>query len=104
MAARERGASKAQRTSHLRLARKLDQNATIALIEDLRARRGSDLGLDASDTTHIGSLALQTIVAAAASWARDGHRLTLVNASDACVDQLSLLGFTPETLTEGACS
>ena len=60
------------------------------------------LGLDAAATTHVGTLAIQTILAAARSWARDGHSLKLVNVSDTCVDQLGLLGFTPETLVEGA--
>ena len=102
MPARTGKAAKAAKPVRLRLAHKLDQKAAIALAEDLRERRGADLGLDASATTHIGTLATQTILAAARSWARDGHSLKLVNVSDTCVDQLRLLGFTPETLVEGA--
>ena len=98
------GGGKAPKAAQLRLAPKLDQKAAIALAEDLRARRGADLGLDAGDTTHVGTLAVQVILAAARSWSGDGHALRLVNVSDACVDQLSLLGFTPETLVQGASS
>jgi chemotaxis protein CheX len=95
-------AAKTSKPAQLRLSEKLDQKAAIALADELRERRGADLGLDAGATSHVGTLAIQTIIAAARSWARDGHSLKLVNVSDACVDQLSLLGFTPETLVEGA--
>ncbi len=88
----------------IRLASKLDQNATIELVRQLRECRGADLGLDASGTTHIGTLAVQAILSAARSWAKDGRKLTLVNVPDICVDQLGLLGFHPEKLVEGASS
>ena len=98
------GKAKEAKTAQFRLPAKLDQKAAIALADDLRARRGADLGLDAGETTHFGTLAVQAMVSAARSWASDGHKLTIFNVSDACVDQLSLLGLTPETLVEGASS
>jgi chemotaxis protein CheX len=97
-----KGKAKEPKTAQLRLPPKLDQKAAIALVEDLRARRGADLGLNAADTAHLGTLAVQAVLSAARTWAADGHRLSIFNVSDACVDQLSLLGFTPETLVEGA--
>ena len=97
-------AAKGPKAPSVLLAPKLDQKAAIALAEELRARRGADLCLDARDTTHVGALAVQVVLAAARTWARDGRALHLVGVSDACVDQLSLLGFTPETLVEGATS
>jgi chemotaxis protein CheX len=104
MPARTGQAAKALAPAQLKLSQKLDQKAAFALADELRARRGADLGLDASATTHIGTLAIQVILAGARSWARDSRSLKLVNVSDACVDQLGLLGFTPETLVEGAPS
>ena len=104
MPARAGKAATASKAARLRLPEKLDQKAAISLADDLRGRRGADLGLDAGDTIHIGTLAVQTILSAARSWVSDGHSLKLVNVSDACVDQLGLLGFTPETLVEGASS
>ncbi len=95
-------AAKTPKTKHLRLAAKLDQNATIDLVRALRERRGADLGLDASDTTHFGTLAVQAIISAARTWANDGHKLSLANVPDICIDQLSLLGLHPEKLVEGA--
>lgn len=98
------GKAKGPKSAQLRLPAKLDQKSAIALADDLRARRGADLGLDARETTHFGTLAVQTVLSAARSWASDGRKLTIFNVSDSCVDQLSLLGFTPETLVEGASS
>ncbi|MBM9594386.1 STAS domain-containing protein [Roseitranquillus sediminis] len=89
-------------TTRLSLAVKLDQKAAIALADELRGQRGADLDLDAAASRHIGSLAVQVIVSAARTWAASGHALRLVNVSDACVEQLGLLGFTPEGLVEGA--
>lgn len=91
-------------SAQLRLPAKLDQKAAIALVDDLRARRGADLGLNAADTVHFGTLAVQAVLSAARTWSEEGHKLSIFNVSDACVDQLSLLGFTPETLVEGASS
>lgn len=101
MPARMVKAATGSKPARIRLSERLDQKAAIALARDLRERRGVDLGLDLSATTHVGTLAIQTILAAARSWARDGRSLELVNVSDACIDQLGLLGFTPETLVEG---
>lgn len=98
------GKANESESARLRLPAKLDQKAAIALADDLRARRGGDLGLDAGETRHIGTLAVQALLSAARTWASDGHTLTISNISDACIDQLSLLGFTPETLIEGASS
>jgi anti-anti-sigma regulatory factor len=98
------GRAREPKQGQLRLPQKLDRKAAITLVDDLRARRGGDLGLDASETRHFGTLAVQTVVSAARTWAAEGHRLTIHSVSDACVDQLSLLGFTPETLVEGATS
>ncbi len=88
-------------SDRLALAPKLDLKGATALAEDLRKRRGSDLTLDAGATRHIGTPGLQVLLSAAASWAKDGHTLSLVDVSDACVDQLHLLGFSPESILEG---
>ena len=89
-------------TARLALPAKLDQKAALALTDDLRAHRGADLEVDAGAVTHVGAVALQALLSAAATWRADGHALRLSNASDRCVEQLGLLGFTPERLIEGA--
>ena len=84
------------------LPQRLDMNAAINLAEELRPLAGVDVTLDAAETTHVGTLCLQTIFAAATAFAAAGHRLRLANVSDAAIDQLRLLGFTPEALEAGA--
>lgn len=85
----------------LRLDRKLDQNAALALTRSFHEARGNDIRLDASETEYFGTLAVQSILAAARTWAADGQRLQIDNVSSTCIDQLGLLGFTPDSLTRG---
>jgi chemotaxis protein CheX len=79
---------------------KLDLRAAGPLASALLDHRGADLALDASGVRQIGALSLQVIRAAARSWAQDGYSLTFKGPSTDLADQLVLLGFTPETLTQ----
>lgn len=88
-------------SDRLSLAPKLDMKGALALADELRARRGADLTLDAAETRHIGALGVQVLLSAALSWIQAGHALALVGVSDACLDQLQLLGFSPESLMAG---
>lgn len=78
---------------------KLDLRAASPLRDEILAKAGADLVLDAGEVRQIGALALQVIRSAAKSWAETGHSLSLANASTDLADQLALLGFTPETVT-----
>jgi chemotaxis protein CheX len=84
----------------LELEDRLDLRAAGTLADSLLDHRGADLVLDAARVEQIGALAVQAIRAAARSWAQDGHALTFVNASNDLADQLALLGFRPDTLTQ----
>lgn len=86
-------------SSSLTLAPRLDYATVSDLHRDLLEHVGADLELDASQVMHFGALGVQTIRAAARSWAEAGHRLTMTGASNDIADQLHLLGFTPATLT-----
>ncbi|MEC7760574.1 MAG: STAS domain-containing protein [Pseudomonadota bacterium] len=79
---------------------KLDLRAAGPLRDDLLAKAGEDVVLDAASVTQVGSLAIQVIRSAARSWAEAGKSLRFENASTDVCDQLSLLGFNPETLTK----
>jgi chemotaxis protein CheX len=79
---------------------KLDLRAAGPLREELLAHANDDVVLDAASVSQLGALALQVIRAAARSWAEAGRSLTLVGASTDLADQLSLLGFTPDTVTQ----
>lgn len=79
---------------------KLDLSAANGLAAELKDRLTGDLTLDAGDVTQFGALCAQVLRSAAISLANAGHSMTLTNASDKVLEQLSNLGFTPETLTE----
>lgn len=83
----------------LELTPRLDLTAVGDLKTAILAHRGADLTLDAGKVEHMGALAVQLIRSAARSWAEDGQMLTLENPSNDLIDQLGLMGFTPETLT-----
>lgn len=88
-----------QEPKSLELAPRLDLKAVADLQDEILARRGGDLVLDAGKVQHLGAIALQLIRSAARTWADDGHVLSFKDASNDLADQMVLLGFTPETVT-----
>lgn len=62
------------------------------LAADLLARRGQDLGLDASGVTRLGGQCLQVLLSARATWQADGHAFTVVAASPEFTETSALLG------------
>lgn len=89
-------------TAVLSLQEKLDFGAVNALKTAIEAQVGNDLEVDASAVEHMGTLCLQVLLAAAQDWSRSGHKFQMTNASEICLTQLSLHGFSPDTLTGGA--
>lgn len=79
---------------------RLDFQAVGPLADELRAIDDAALSIDASNVRHLGTLTLQVILATVKSRHASGKTTTLASPSDACVDQLGLFGFTPETLIE----
>ncbi|MBT9383256.1 STAS domain-containing protein [Pseudooceanicola sp. CBS1P-1] len=88
-------------TAPLVLPPKLDLPAAGPLAEALRARLDGDLEVDAGEVTHLGALCLQVLLSAATSLRAGGHAMTIRHASDRLLEQMSQMGFTPETLAEG---
>ena len=80
---------------------KLDLSAASDLLMSLRAKAGSDVVIDMINVTHMGALCLQVIISAARSAHGAGHAFGFVNTSDRVLDQLRLMGLTPETVAEG---
>ena len=80
---------------------KLDLAAAADLMETMRGRKEEEVVLDFSQVTHFGALCLQVLVAAATSAKSEGRRLTFLNISDRVVDQLRVMGMTPELITRG---
>jgi len=70
----------------------LDLNAALALKNDIQARAGAPLDLDAAHVERLGGLCAQILIAAAQSWRGAGVALRVVNASAAFCDDARLLG------------
>ncbi|MEP2474736.1 STAS domain-containing protein [Roseobacter sp.] len=83
------------------LAARLDLPAASQLKTTLKDHVDSDLVLDLSEVKHFGSLCLQVILAAATSAVAAGKSVSLINASDRVIDQLRVMGMTPETIARG---
>ncbi|MFV2033633.1 MAG: STAS domain-containing protein [Halocynthiibacter sp.] len=72
------------------------------LVKLLGKHTGKDLTVDASAVTHLGTLCLQALIAAARDHAKTGNSFCLVNVNDTCVEQLALFGLSPEAVSGGA--
>ena len=86
-------------TVTIKLRERLDFGVAPDLKAELLAQAGNDVQMDASDVAHLGTLCLQIMIAASQDWARNGQKISLISPSEVCMTQLSLHGFTPETLT-----
>lgn len=83
------------------LAAKLDQRASAELIDQLRARRGGDIVLNAGAVDHLGAHAVQTLLVAAKTWSKDGHSFAIRPISDPALADLTTLGLDAESLQTG---
>lgn len=86
-------------TATVTLPERLDYQSSAALTKTLSGRDDAVLSIDAAKVRHVGTLALQIVMSSIASRAAQGLETHFINASDACVDQLALYGFSPESLT-----
>ncbi len=81
---------------------KLDLSAVAGLHADLLAVSDKDVTVDLADVTLMGALCLQSCLAAARAAKDAGTDFTFLNMTDQVRAQLSAMGFSPETLMEGA--
>ena len=84
----------------LALPQRLDYQSLPSLLDELKTASDDTLVLDAQELRHLGTLSLQTILSAIKTRSEAGKTTRFVNANDACIDMLSLFGFTPETLSQ----
>lgn len=87
-------------SAHVQLHDRLDYQSVAPLMQELSEVTADELVIDAGNIRHIGTLPFQVLLSAIKSRAAEGKTTRLVNASDSCVDILSLFGFSPETLTQ----
>jgi len=86
-------------TAMITLQERLDFGAVTALKSAILGHVGQDLEIDASHVAHMGTLCLQVLIAAANDWKQAGKTFRIASPSDICQTQLSLHGFSPDTLT-----
>jgi chemotaxis protein CheX len=80
---------------------KLDLAASSGLLTTLRSREEDEVILDMSQVKHLGSLCLQVLLSAGISFRAQGRSISFINVSDRVVDQLRVMGMTPETIARG---
>ena len=88
-------------TDSLRLDARLDLPAAAALLASLRDNTGQEVALDFSDVRHLGAICLQVLISAARSARAQGRSLRLLNVSDRVVEQMRVMGVTPEDVAGG---
>jgi anti-anti-sigma regulatory factor len=87
-------------TVHVQLHDRLDYQSVPPLLSELQAIDDGEIVIDAGQVRHLGALSLQVLLSAIKTRHEAGKSTHLVNASDYCIDLLSLFGFTPENLTQ----
>ena len=85
-----------RRKKTLKLNGRLDSAAAAQLRQDLIARRGADLAVDAGGVASLGAMSAQVLLAAAQAWRQDGRALTIATASASFSESLRLLGMTAD--------
>jgi len=86
-------------TAVITLDGRLDFAAAPELKAEILGHIGHDLEINASGVAHLGTLCLQVLIAASKEWASTGQKFNLTSPSDICTKQLSLHGFSPDTLS-----
>ena len=78
----------------------------LAAVSDLHAwfisSKGQDLVLDLQDVSLFGALCVQCCLVGANAAQTAGNSFQITGASEAVLAQLSSMGFTPESLSEGS--
>lgn len=81
----------------------LDLPQASELAKALGAARGTDLTVDASGVSRVGTQCVQVLLSAKAAWDADGAKFTVTNASDAFAEALRLLGLPSAFAIEEPC-
>ena len=80
---------------------KLDLSAAAQLATMLKENKSNEVVLDFEKVTHLGALCVQVFLAAAKTAAAEDRTISIVNVSDRVIDQLRVMGLTPETIARG---
>jgi anti-anti-sigma regulatory factor len=86
-------------TVHVQLHDRLDYQSAAPLLSELKAIDDAEMIIDASNVRHLGAQSLQILLSAIKTRFEAGHKTQVINPSPACIDILSLFGFTTEKFT-----
>lgn len=85
----------------LSLPAKMNTAAAEQLVADLRSVDGNFV-LDATETTYVGALCMQALVAASRHAATTGASFEITGVSEAVEQQFAVMGVSPKNLMEAA--
>jgi chemotaxis protein CheX len=80
---------------------RLDLPAASRLRQALQDCPDHEVIVDMAQVTHLGALCVQVLISAARSLQSQGRNLSMLNTTDRVLDQLRLMGFTPESIAKG---
>jgi chemotaxis protein CheX len=76
----------------------LDSSSAVSLKEQLLAKRGAPLVVDAGQVRRTGMQAVQVLLSAARTWRSEGQSYAVANASEEFLETLALVGLPREHL------
>ncbi len=88
-------------TTPVVLTQKLDLAAATSLMTTLRASKDEEVVVDMSEVKHLGALCMQVLLAVATALNSEGRKMTVIEASDRVIDQMRVMGMTPESIAKG---
>lgn len=88
-------------TETISLDAKLDLPAASKLMTALTAQEADELVLDFENVTHLGALCVQVLISAAKTANSGSGSISFTNVSDRVIDQLRVMGLTPESIAKG---
>lgn len=80
---------------------KMDITAASVLLTTLRDRTEAEVIIDMKDVRHLGALCLQVLLSAAKTLSEEERKITIINTSDRVLDQMRVMGMTPEAVAKG---
>ena len=93
-------------TYKVTLAPILDLRAAVPLADALKAHRGHDVEIDASEVARVGAQCVQVLLSALKTWREEARRLEIVASSDVFEEGVKLLGVElpiSQNVGESAC-
>ncbi|RPE71717.1 hypothetical protein EDD53_0843 [Pacificibacter maritimus] len=87
-------------TVQVQLHDRLDYQSVGPLLTELREIDDPELIIDAAQVRHLSAQSLQILLSAIKTRHGAGQITRVINASEGCIDLLSLFGFTVENFTQ----